>query len=788
MLDLLFSKRILYSFAKVIAINNLTRPETMGEPEHVLICVAWPYANGPLHLGHVAGCYLPPDIQLRFERALGNRVLLVSGSDEHGTPITVTAEQQGVSPQEIVDKFHSINKQALLDLGCAWEPNVDPRGIEYGGALFNRTSDPRHKQLVQENFVALLNAGMFEQKTMQQYYELKSEGGGRFLPDRYIEGTCPSCGFEAARGDQCDECGTTYETSELTNPRSKMNPDNDIEIRDTVHFFFRLDLFQKSLELHAEDNWPVWKNNVRSMTKNWLDMGLRPRAVTRDLDWGIELPLEGDEWSGKCVYVWFEAVQGYYTCARIWSTEYADGTHPDGENAWERWWKNPDNGPHPRHLYFLGKDNIPFHTVIWPSLIMALNNTDNQISNDDDLRPGPGDLHLEDNVPAMEYLMLAGGQFSKSRKHAVWLPSFLERFDPDTLRYYLSINMPESHDTDFNWPDFVEKINNELIGTYGNFVHRVMTLAERLDEGKQNNPLQAYDDISKQGELIAKINQFHNDITTSLQRHRYKEALRSAMNIAQLGNQMLQEATPWKFLKTPTDANDEWYAGQQQSLGKLAFAWRISRCLSIVTQPFLPFSAQRLWSNLGESGNVSDSPWTDALDWESEMTWDGQPPTPLFTKLDLDEIISQETQLADDSTSHDNNDPTHGVKGGKKKENEKMTDAPEGTTYLKFDTFMEVEMRTGTITNVTDHPNADKLYVVSINDGTDEGRTVCAGLKPYYNIEDLINSSIVFVANLEPRKLRGVMSEGMLLAADDGEGNVRLITVSGEISNGSQVR
>ncbi|HIH82860.1 MAG TPA: methionine--tRNA ligase [Candidatus Thalassarchaeaceae archaeon] len=760
----------------------------MEEPEHVLICVAWPYANGPLHLGHVAGCYLPPDIQLRFERALGNRVLLVSGSDEHGTPITVTAEQQGVEPQEIVDKFHAINKQALLDLGCAWEPNIDPRGIEFGGALFNRTSDPRHKELVQENFLALLDAGMFEQKTMQQYYELREDGGGRFLPDRYIEGTCPSCGFDAARGDQCDECGTTYETSELTSPRSKMNPETEIEVRDTEHFFFRLDLFQKSLELHAEDNWPVWKTNVRSMTKNWLDMGLRPRAVTRDLDWGIQLPLSGDEWVGKCVYVWFEAVQGYYTCARIWSAEHAISSHPDGEDAWMKWWKNSENGPQPRHLYFLGKDNIPFHTVIWPSIIMALNHTDSEISKDDDLRPRPGDLHLEDNVPAMEYLMLSGGQFSKSRKHAVWLPSFLERFDPDTLRYYLSINMPENHDTDFNWPDFVEKINNELIGTYGNFVHRVMTLAERLDEGTGNNPLQTYDDVSVQGTLISKIDKFHDDITSSLQRHRYKEALRSAMNIAQLGNQMLQEATPWKFLSAPTDVDEQWEEARNQSLGKLAFAWRIVRCLSIVTQPFLPFSSQRLWENLGESGNVALLGWSEALNWNSEMTWVDQPPSPLFTKLDLDEIIAHETLLAGDKTTQDSNDPTHGVKGGKKTETEAMTEAPEGTTYLNFETFMEVEIRTGTITEVRDHPDADKLYVVSIDDGTEEGRTVCAGLKPYYSIDEMNGKSVVFVANLEPRKLRGVMSEGMLLAADDSNGNVRLISIDGDIANGSLVR
>ena len=266
--------------------------------EYVLVCVAWPYANGPLHLGHVAGCYLPPDIQIRFERAKGNKVLMVSGSDEHGTPITVAAETLGVSPQEIVDKYHEINKKALIDLGCLWEPNIDPRGIEYGGALFNRTSDKRHHKIVSENFLKLLDAGLFEKKVMQQYYEVR-EDGGRFLPDRYVEGDCPNCNESGARGDQCDACGVTYEAHELLNPKSKMNPEASIEIRDTEHFFYRLDFFQEVLEEHAKQRQGVWKPNVKAMTKQWLDMGLRPRAVTRDLEWGIPLPLEGDEWDGE---------------------------------------------------------------------------------------------------------------------------------------------------------------------------------------------------------------------------------------------------------------------------------------------------------------------------------------------------------------------------------------------------------------------------------------------------------------------------------------------------------
>jgi len=741
-------------------------------PEHVMICVAWPYANGPLHLGHVAGCYLPPDIQFRFERALGHKVLMVSGSDEHGTPITVTAEQQNISPQEIVDKYHELNKKALLDLGCSWDKNIDDRGIEYGGALFNRTSDPEHKKYVQENFLSLHKAGLFERKTMQQYYEV-IEGGGRFLPDRYVEGECPNCGEDGARGDQCDECGTTYESHELSNPRSKMNPDATIEIRDTEHFFYRLDKFQSVLEEHAKDRNQYWKSNVRAMTKQWLDMGLRPRAVTRDLDWGIPLPLEGKEWDGKCVYVWFEAVQGYYSCARIWSEKFGE------TNDWEKWWKISDEGINPRHLYFLGKDNIPFHTVIWPALICGLNHAKKGLADSDNVSlPGPGDLALETNVPAMEYLMLAGGQFSKSRKHAVWLPSFLEKFDPDTLRYYLSINMPENHDTDFNWKDFVERVNSELIAAYGNFVHRVMSLTHRITDGKLN-PLIVFEKIDKHQSNFKKLEKIHLDATNSLKKHRYKEALRHIISAAQLGNQVLQSSTPWKHLKSE-DSEEK-----AESLSSLLFGWKLCKFLAITTQPFLPFSSQRLWEMLGESGQISEESWFNAIDWDCEIKWNPMTPKPLFERLDLEKIIEEEQALVTES-KEGKDSVLHAIKGGKKVE--KMSEKIEGITYVNFETFMKVELRVGKISSVTEHPNADKLMVVSVDDGSPEGRTVCAGLKEYYSAEEMIGLHVIFVANLEPRKLRGVLSEGMLLAADDESGNVKLLTVDSSMPPGSRVR
>jgi methionyl-tRNA synthetase len=699
---------------------------------------------------------------------------MVSGSDEHGTPITVSAEQEGIEPQDVVNRFHEINSKALLDLGCTWMPNVDSRGVEYGGSLFNRTTDVSHKQRVQSNFKDLYDAGFFEMRTMEQYYELNPSGGGRFLPDRYIEGTCPNCEADGARGDQCDSCGATYESTELRNPISKMNPSFKVEIRDTEHLFYRLDLFQEALEKHAKQRQSVWKPNVRAMTKQWLDMGLRPRAVTRDLTWGIDVPIEGQDWIGKCIYVWFEAVQGYLTCSQIWSEKYTDNSA-----SWESWWTNNEQS-NPRHYYFLGKDNVPFHTVIWPAILMGLNHVRNGKTAKDPIDlPVTGDLHLEDNVPAMEYLMLAGGQFSKSRKHAIWLPSFLERFDPDTLRYYLSINMPEGHDTDFTWKEFVNRINNELIATYGNFVNRVMSLTARLPhDGK--SPLLPFDDSALHSEDMLFLETLHTKITDSLKRHRYKEALRFAMNAAQHGNQMLQNAAPWKHLKTEEGAE-----GRHEALSSLAFGWRLCRYLAVVMQPFLPFSSHKLWAMLGLEGEVHLQPWESALDWSAEICSTDENYQPLFKRLDLEEIVHEEQSLVEESES---STISHGVKGGKKENKKMKEEQPEGITYLEFETFMEVELRVGKIVSVEDHPNADRLYVVKLDDGTDLQRTICAGIKEYYSVDELMNKSVVFVANLKPRPLRGVVSEGMMLAADDGNGSVKLVTIDGEISTGSLVR
>jgi len=718
--------------------------------------MAWPYANGPLHLGHVAGNCLPADIQYRYERARGRSVIMCSGSDEHGTPITVTAEQENVDPQEIVDRYHQINTQALIDLGCSWGANIDPRGIDYGGALYNRTTDPRHKELVQEYFTKLKQSGFLKQQSMKQYCSINSEGITKFLPDRYVEGECPICGSDGARGDQCDECGSTYESSELVNPRSKMDPEAKIEIRDTDHFFFQLNQFQNELEKHSITKQKVWKPNVRAMTKNWLNMGLRPRAVTRDMEWGIELPLSENEWETKRIYVWFEAVQGYLTCSQIWSERFSD--NPDD---WMKWWVKSDEGDEPKHIYFMGKDNIPFHTVIWPAIIMGLNssNSGNPPSSDID----SGELVLESNVPAMEYLMLQGGQFSKSRKHAVWLPSFLEHHNPDTLRYFLSINMPEGHDTDFRWEEYVDKVNNELIGTYGNFVHRVMTLSHRLDSENGTNPLLQYFDSSDHVETNEKIQTLLESAIASMEKQRFKEALRSLMNISQIGNGLIQHSEPWKYMREADTPE------KSKSLSTLAYCWKICRGLAITLRPFLPFQSDQLWSMLGEERNIDDILFEDSFNSDSNFYWNNEKPKPLFERLDIDDILEREKLIAG-TDAH------------------KLEVIEEDVNYIDFEDFMKVEMRTGKVVDIEDHPNADKLYVVTIEDGPDSTRTVCAGLKGIYQKEQLLGKQVIFVANLKPRKLRGIMSEGMILAADDGDGNVSVLTLDSEMPTGSQVR
>ncbi|MEW6069743.1 MAG: methionine--tRNA ligase [Candidatus Thermoplasmatota archaeon] len=513
----------------------------------IFIGVAWPYANGSLHLGHVAGSLLAPDIFARYHRLKGNDVLMVSGSDEHGTPITLEAEKRGIKPQELVDYYHQEHVECLKKLGI----NFD---------YFSRTSKESHKKIAQEFFIKLFEKGYIYGKDVVALY---CRNCNRWLPDRYVEGKCPYCHFEQARGDQCEKCGRTYECEELLEGKCKLCKSAP-ERRESKHLFLKLSALKDSLLEYLEDK-KFWKENVYKFTLNWVKE-LKDRAITRNIDWGIDVPLEG--YADKKLYVWFEAVIGYLSASKDWSAEAG--------KSWEDFWKDKET----RHYYFVGKDNIPFHTIIWPAMLIA-----------------HGELNIPYNVPANEYLTLKGEHFSKSRGRAVWLPDCLEKFDCDAIRYYLTVNMPETKDLDFSWEDFITKNNTELVATLGNFIYRVLSFAWKNFNGIPKKS-DEFDEIDK--EAIKKIFDTYENVTNSLERCEFKNALREVMALAQYGNKYIDEKAPWKTIKE--DKN--------KCQTTIYIACRIVKALSVLLEPFLPFSAQKLQAQLGFKAEK----WDDCLE------------------------------------------------------------------------------------------------------------------------------------------------------------------------------
>ncbi len=634
-----------------------------GGMKHIFIGVAWPYANGPLHLGTLAGCLLPADIFGRYHRMIGNNVLMVSGSDEHGTPITLTAEKENVSPEEIVERYHQQHKKNMEELGIIFEN-------------FTRTSKPFHKEVVHDVFLQLYEKGYIYRKKMLAAY---CETCARFLPDRYIEGICPYCGGKA-RGDQCDVCGKTLDIEELKEARCKICGNEPIT-KETEHFFFKLSAFKGELLTWLE-NKKFWKDNVINFTLNWIKSGLKDRAITRDIEWGIPVPIEGFE--RKRIYVWFEAVIGYLSASKEWAESVNES------EKWEKWWKEDA-----AHYYFLAKDNIPFHTIIWPAMLM-----------------GYGGLNLPYDVPANEYLTLSGEQFSKSRDIGIWIPDILKNFDADAIRYYLSINMPEKHDTDWTWDDFVAKNNNELVGIYGNFIHRVLTFTAKnfkeVPEGKS--------DVT----IVEEIQKTVKEVGDSINSCYFKEGIKKIVKLAQRGNQYFNEKAPWDLIKKD----------REECASVLHTCLHMVKALAICSTPYLPHSAQKIWKMLGYDGSIENQQWEEALkDIEKKMV---STPIPLFQKLELKDIVHEEIQQAD---------------------------------------FLVAQ-----IVKVDDHPAADKLYVLTIDVGELGRRRIVAGIKPWYTKEDLEEKKIILVANLKPAVIRGVRSQGMLLAADDGEPSLLLTT------------
>ncbi|MBA7560804.1 Methionine--tRNA ligase [subsurface metagenome] len=546
--------------------------------ERIFIGVAWPYANGPLHLGHVAGAYLPPDIFARYHRAKGNEVLMVSGSDQHGTPITLTAEQEGKKPGEIATYYHHQFLDSWQKLGISFD-------------LFTTTGTANHSEVTQDIFLTLLDRGYIYKATMSQPFCPQCQ---RFLPDRYIEGTCPYCGFSGARGDQCDNCGKPINPVELINPHCRLCGITP-QFKDSEHFFLKLSAFGDRL-LGWVKQQTRWRPNVRNFTMRYLEEGLRDRAITRDIDWGVPVPVDGFE--AKRIYVWFEAVIGYLSATKEWAKSVGN------EGKWCSFWQGEV-----KSYYFIGKDNIPFHTIIWPAMLM-----------------GYGDLNLPYDVPANEFLTIEGRRLSTSRNWAVWLPDYLSRYDPDPLRYLLSINMPETADTNFSWREFVRRNNDELVATYGNLVHRVLTFVYRNFNGCV--PMTGEFDSHSRA-LMDKAKDTLNTMDGLLYRCHFREAIRSAMSLAQSANRYLDVKSPWKTIKED----------RQAAANSLYAALVIISCLKTVLYPFLPFSSQKLHEFLGFKGSVEDD------GWQLHFPSPGQgllPPEPLFSKLD-EELVEEET-------------------------------------------------------------------------------------------------------------------------------------------------
>ncbi|MFC1937426.1 methionine--tRNA ligase [Chloroflexota bacterium] len=551
--------------------------------ERILVAVAWPYANGSLHLGHIAGAYLPADIFARYHRAKGNEVLMVSGSDEHGTPITITAEQQGKTPAEVATRYHQEFLESWRKLGISFD-------------LFTHTDTANHAQVVQKIFLALLNKDYIYKSTALQPFCPMCQ---RYLPDRYIEGTCPHCGYPGARGDQCDKCGRPMNPAELVDPRCHFCGTTP-EFKETEHFFLRLSAFNDQLLAWVRQQ-SHWRQNVHNFTISYLEQRLKDRAITRDIEWGVPLPLEGFE--TKRIYVWFEAVIGYLSASKEWAKTI------DDEEKWRAFWQGDA-----KSYYFIGKDNIPFHTIIWPAMLM-----------------GYDGLNLPYDVPANEFLTIEGRKLSTSQNWAVWLPDYLSRYDPDPLRYLLSINMPETGDADFSWREFVRRNNDELVATYGNLVHRVLSFTYRSFNGSIPAPGEL---DSQSRSLVARAEETLDAVDSHLYRCHFREGIRAAISLAQEANRYLEEQSPWKAIKED----------RQKAAMALHTAIMVISVLKTILYPFLPFSSQKLHQFLGFAGKVEDEKWQIRLPSPGQSL---HPPEPLFTKLDEGLVEEEAKRLWD---------------------------------------------------------------------------------------------------------------------------------------------
>lgn len=676
--------------------------------KRTLVTTALPYANGPVHIGHLAGVYVPADIYVRYKRMKGDEVLFIGGSDEHGVPIAIKAKAEGVSPQEVVDRYHALIKESFARLGIDFD-------------IYSRTTSETHEKTASAFFTKLYESGKLIEQTSEQYYDPEAK---QFLADRYITGTCPHCHNERAYGDQCEACGTSLSATDLIDPHSAISGAKP-ELRETKHWYLPLGDYESFLREWILEGHKEWKPNVYGQCKSWLDLGLQPRAVTRDLDWGIPVPLQGAE--GKVLYVWFDAPIGYISNTKE--------LLPD---SWRTWWCDPET----RLIHFIGKDNIVFHCIIFPAMLKA-----------------EGSFNLPDNVPANEFLNLEGDKISTSRNWAIWLHEYLDEMPgkEDVLRYVLTANAPETKDNDFTWRDYQARNNNELVAIYGNFVNRALVLTHKYFDGKVP-PLGHLTEIDE--EMLREVAAIPAELDDQLEHFHFREALKTAMQLARIGNKYLADTEPWKVIKSDPD----------RVATILHLALQLVGNLSIAFAPFTPFSTRRLLAMLqvGEEGFAfSRFGATDLLPEGYQL---GTPEL-LFEKIEDDVIQAQLDKLA-----------------AIKKLNEEQSRHPEALLEdVPFDTFTKSDMRAGRILACEKVPKADKLLRFSIDDGMG-GRTIVSGIAQYYKPEELVGKTVAFVANLPVRKIRGVESQGMIISVEDYKtGQLQVVTLPDTIAPGSKL-
>ena len=677
------------------------------------VTAALPYANGGVHIGHLAGVYVPADIYVRYLRLKKQDVVFIGGSDEHGVPVTIRAKKEGITVQEVVDRYHNLIKKSFEDFGISFD-------------IYSRTTSPTHNKFASDFFRTLYDKGVLEEKVEEQFCD---EVTGEFLTDRNIVGTCPRCGAEGAYGDQCEKCGATLSPEELINPTNKNNPGHGLVKKPTKNWYLPLNKYQDWLKKWILEGHKEWRTNVYGQCKSWLDMDLQPRAMTRDLDWGIPVPVEGAD--GKVLYVWFDAPIGY-----ISNTKELCDAHPEQWGTWQKWWQDPET----RLVHFIGKDNIVFHCIIFPTMLKA-----------------HGDYILPDNVPANEFLNLEDDKISTSRNWAVWLHEYLVDLPgkQDVLRYVLTANAPETKDNNFTWKDFQERNNSELVAVYGNFVNRALQLTKKYWGGvvPACGELQEVDE-----KAIAEFKDVKEKVEQYLNVFKFREAQKEAMNLARIGNRYITECEPWKVWKTDPKRVETILNISLQLVANLAIAF----------EPFLPFSSEKLRKMI----NMPNFEWTQlgSTDLLKAGTQLGEPEL-LFEKIE-DEVIERQLQKLADT---------------KKANEEASYQAAPIKPEVSFDDFEKLDIRVGHILNCEKVKKSKKLLKFTIDDGSGVERTICSGIAAYYEPEQLIGKDVLFVANFAPRKMMGIESQGMILSAVNFDGSLNVTSLLGKVKPGSQV-